>query len=419
MSPATFRLVILVSCAHAMVHTFEHALPAVEQMIGTDFGVGREQTGALGTVWRLPFGLAAMIAGWLADRYGAKRLLIVYLLGCVGTAVLAAWAPSLAMLFGVMFAMGCFASIYHPAGLSLISRETTPANRGAALGWHGILGSLGIAAAPFLAAIVFSTGMVEWRGFYLVLTVPALIIAAMLTRMPVHKKPAADGSRIRKNSARQPSEVGILTNSATVPQPVERIPWRPFLMLVAAGALSGFVYAGFLHFLPRYLNETGIRPSGWSEESFRNALATVALLCAAVGQGVAGRIADPERLEKQLVWILFGNVPPLLWMAVADGGWRLVAACLLAFIHFMNQPIYNSLVARIVPAARRSTGYGFSNMVCFGIGAFGPLVAGMLPTERLMYTTLAGAAATAAAIATLVNLSPVGRIADPSVPGSD
>ena len=77
MTPATFRLVLIISCAHAMVHTFEHALPAVEQMIGEEFEVGTDRTGALGTVWRLPFGLGAMLAGWLADRYGAKRLLIV------------------------------------------------------------------------------------------------------------------------------------------------------------------------------------------------------------------------------------------------------------------------------------------------------------------------------------------------------
>ena len=81
MSPATFRLVLLVSLAHAMVHTFEHSLPAVEQMIGDDFEVGKERTGGLGTIWRLPFGLGALLAGYLADRFGSKRLLIVYLLG--------------------------------------------------------------------------------------------------------------------------------------------------------------------------------------------------------------------------------------------------------------------------------------------------------------------------------------------------
>ena len=59
MSPATFRLILLVSCAHALVHVFELSLPSVEQMIGGEFGVGKDRTGLLGTVWRIPFGLGA------------------------------------------------------------------------------------------------------------------------------------------------------------------------------------------------------------------------------------------------------------------------------------------------------------------------------------------------------------------------
>jgi MFS family permease len=379
-----------------MVHTFEHALPAVEQMIGEDFGVGRERTGALGTVWRLPFGLGAMLAGWLADRYGAKRLLIVYLLGCCATAVLSSWSPSLVFLFNVMFAMGCFASIYHPAGLSLIARETTAANRGAALGWHGIFGSVGVAAAPMLAAVVFSTGLVGWRGFYFVLTIPALIIVVLLTRLAVGSAHPGNppGFGGTPSSSHQVGKV-----EPPGPEAGERIPWRWFLQLVAAGAISGFVYAAFLHFLPRYLDRTGLRPTGWSDESFRNALTAVALSCAAVGQGVAGRMAAPGRLEKQLAWILLANAPLLLWMAFAGGVWRFVAACILAFVHFMNQPIYNSLVAQGIPSSRRSTAYGFSNMMCFGVGAFGPLAAGLLPSERMVYATLGLLALLAGAVA--------------------
>lgn len=387
MTPATFRLVLIISCAHAMVHMFEHALPAVEQMIGEEFGVDRDWTGALGTVWRVPFGLGAMLAGWLADRYGSKRLLIVYLLGCMATAGLAAWAPTLAVLFGVMFTMGCFASIYHPAGLALLSRETTPANRGAALGWHGIFGAVGIAIAPFLASLVFSSGVVGWRGYYLILTLPAFVIVLLLSRLTVHT-----------NS----SESTVQPSDSDEPFARELIPWRRFLLLVTAGALSGLVYAAFLHFLPRYLNDTGLRPTSWSEASFRNALATVVLLCAAVGQGVAGRIAEPGKLEKQLTVILFANVPPLLWMAAADGAWRFVAACVLAFIHFMNQPVYNSLIADVIPPTRRSVGYGFSNMMCFGIGAFGPLVAGLLPSEQAVYALLGCLAAAAGGVSLLL-----------------
>lgn len=385
MPPHTFRLVLIVSCAHAMVHMFEHALPAVEQMIGEEFEVGKGYMGALGTVWRLPFGLLAMLAGFLADRHGAKALLIVYLLGCCLTAVLSAWSPSLAVLFVCMFAMGGVASIYHPAGLSLISHETTAANRGKALGWHGIFGSLGIAAAPFLAALVFSTGQVNWRGYYLLLTIPGVLIAVLMTRLKVSE------------GASPPSAPAVIQANAA--DPSELIPWKAFLYLVCAGALSGFVYAAFMHFLPRYLNSTGLRPSGWSQESFRNALATIVLVCAAVGQGVAGRIAQPHRLKRQLVAILLANAPFLLWMAFADGVWRFVAACGLAFVHFMHQPIYNSIIAHMIPRSRRSTGYGFSNMMCFGVGAIGPLVAGILPTERLVYASLGVMALVAAAFA--------------------
>ncbi|MDB4787034.1 MFS transporter, partial [Planctomycetaceae bacterium] len=98
----TFRLVLIVSCAHAMVHMFEHALPAVEQMIGDDFGVSKTQTGALGTAWRLPFGLGALLAGFLTDRFGSKRMLLIYLLGCMATSIGVWWAPSWSILFLMM-----------------------------------------------------------------------------------------------------------------------------------------------------------------------------------------------------------------------------------------------------------------------------------------------------------------------------
>lgn len=386
MNSETFRLVILVSCAHAMVHMFEHALPSVEQMIGEEFGVKRDVTGALGTVWRLPFGWAAMMVGWLTDRWGSKRMLIGYLLGCIATAILAWWAPTLAILFVVMFLMGTFASIYHPAGLSLISHETTSETRGAALGWHGIFGSLGIAAAPFLAALVFSTGAVNWRQYYLVLTIPAAIIAVMLLRLRVRSEEPA-----RRTSL---SSLSALSD--------EPLPWKRFLLLVSAGALSGFVYSAFLFFLPRYLDQTGLRPENWTDESFRNALFTVVLLCAAVGQGIAGRIAAPEKLEKQLALILLANAPLLFWMAVAEGEYRLIAACVLALVHFMNQPIYNSLIAELVPTSRRSFGYGFSNMICFGVGAFGPIAVGPIDSEQWVYATLGGVALCAGLIASLL-----------------
>ncbi len=386
MSRQTFRLVLLVSCAHALVHVYELSLPSVEQLIGDEFHVGKSVTGWLGSAWRLPFGLGALLAGWLADRYGSKPLLILYLAGCALTSA-ATWAAgSLNIVFLLMFGMGSFASIYHPAGLSLISHETTPENRGAALGWHGIFGSIGIGGAPFIAAIVFSTRTVTWREYYLLLALLGAVLAFLLTLFLVehHRQPSAAMTNVHASHGRE-----------------DRYSWRSYFLLVTVGATAGVIYGAFVHFLPRYLDSVGDylpgilkregdSASAVSPESLRNFLTTLVMMCALVGQALAGRIARPGRMEWQLSIIMFAAAPALVWVGFAEGVMRVAAACTVAFFHFMTQPIYNSLIAQYVPPARRSVGYGFSNMVGFGIGALGPAFAGLTQDNRLIYGTLAG-----------------------------
>ena len=61
----------------------------------------------LGTAWTLPFGLGADIAGWLVDRWGAKRVLVLYLIGCgilsAGVAMSTTYGSILVAMF-LMFA---------------------------------------------------------------------------------------------------------------------------------------------------------------------------------------------------------------------------------------------------------------------------------------------------------------------------
>ena len=65
-------LILLVSCAHALVHFFEHSLPSVEQEIAAEYhfgdqAAGKRFTGRLSNAWRLMWGVGAIIAGWLVD----------------------------------------------------------------------------------------------------------------------------------------------------------------------------------------------------------------------------------------------------------------------------------------------------------------------------------------------------------------
>ena len=165
MNRETLRLVLFVSLAHLLVHVFELSLPSVEQEIDAEFQCGTKTTGLLGTCWRVPWGVGAILAGMLVDRFGSRIMLAIYLLGCAVTCVIVALTTELNGLFLAMVGMGTCAAIYHPAGLALISKTTTAENRPLALGIHGIFGSLGIGGAPFIAGLILMTGM-GWRSLY-------------------------------------------------------------------------------------------------------------------------------------------------------------------------------------------------------------------------------------------------------------
>jgi MFS family permease len=382
---ALLKLVLLVSCAHALVHVYELSLPSVEQLVVADFHVTKQASGNLATCFRLPFGLLAIVIGWLVDRYGAKRFLTTYLIGCGAMAAAVSLTTSLPVLYVVMFAMGSFASMYHPAGLALISHETTLANRPRALGVHGIFGSLGIASAPFLAMAAFALGA-TWREYYALLTIPGVGLGLWF----------AVRFHTRNHAQEERTDTG---NPISPPQDDAR--WSSFFLLTLFGMLSGFLYAAFLSFLPRYLDGVGIEVFSGRPAATRNFLSGCVLIVGMFGQYAAGRLARPGKLEPLLAAVMASNAPFLFAMATAQGYTRVWVTGGFALVHFMNQPLYNSLIASYAPRRRRSLCYGFSFLMSFGLGSFGAMFAGHAGqsfTNEVYYSTLAGLALAASAV---------------------
>lgn len=379
MNSATLRLVLVISSAHALVHVYELSLPSLELEIAgqyySDPAEGKRSMGLLSTCWRMPFGFGALLAGWLIDRWGPRRMLVAYLAGCSAACLILAFRQPLPLVFVAMAMMGTFACIYHPAGLTLISYETEDWNRARALGIHGIFGSAGIAAAPFLVGLALAMGA-NWRQCYLVLALPGVLLGLLLVqqlRRPSHtdSKPLAD------------------TDAH----------WPAFLLLTLTAVLQGFVYAGVLSFLPRYLAASSLAQGQLSIASYST---TFVLLLGCLGQYAAGRLAQLRLLERQLVWVVMANAPLLVWMAVAQGNQRILAAASFSLVHFMYQPIYNSLVAQYTPASRRSLCYGFAFAMSFGVGGLGATWVGFSPDERTAYTVLSCVAAGASLLALLL-----------------
>lgn len=380
MSPATFRLVLLVSAAHALVHILELALPSVEQQIAADYGFGKETSSWLAFAWRMPWGMFAIAAGWLTDHWGAERTLTLYLFGCAATCFAAGCYIDLPLLFVVMATMGTLASIYHPAGLALISHATAPHDRPRALGVHGVFGSLGIGGASLLASLVFSIGL-SWRSYYWLLGGLAMGLGmTFFTRL------SRQSSLKASTSHRPPDAVE------------EEAHWGSFTVICVYSLIQGFAYAAIMSFLPRYLGESGLsfwKNSTGATDTF---ITGGVLLVGCLGQYVSGRIARPRIMELQMSVISLLAAVPLAWMAVAQGGERLPAAALYALIMFMLQPIYNSLVAKYTPARRRSLCYGLTFALGLGVGSVGAPFVGYSPNDLVAYGSLSALAVVQAGV---------------------
>jgi hypothetical protein len=97
----------------------------------------------------LIFGLGGLPVGVPTDHVRARWVVRAGVLG-LGPALMAVAfvqpGPGLAL---ALAAVGVFASLYHPAGLGLLSRNVRA--RGAALGLNGIAGNVGIAGSPVAA----------------------------------------------------------------------------------------------------------------------------------------------------------------------------------------------------------------------------------------------------------------------------
>ena len=174
--PGEATLITLTATAHALAHIYTLALPAVLILFKREFGLSDYHAGALATLLNFAFGLGSLPSGLLVDRVGSKRMLLIFLVGGGTASVGVGFVHSVPMLACAMAALGLMCSIYHPAGLAILSRSCR--QRGIALGIHGVGGSVGITIAPLLTGAVAAA--FGWRWAYTALGVLGFAAAVVL-----------------------------------------------------------------------------------------------------------------------------------------------------------------------------------------------------------------------------------------------
>ncbi len=134
-------------------------------VIGTELGQVSQVEWVV-TGYLLAVGVSQPATGWLADRYGRKRIFTASLIFFSLGSLLAALSPNLLMLVVFRVLQGLGGGAMMPVGMAMIYELFPPDRRGSALGIWGIAAMAAPAVGPVLGGFVVTA--VSWRWLFLV-----------------------------------------------------------------------------------------------------------------------------------------------------------------------------------------------------------------------------------------------------------
>src|SRR5258708_31717232 len=122
-----YQAIALVSAAHFVNHFQGLVLPPLFPLLAATLGIGFMELGLALTVASVVGVAAQLPVGYLVDRVGSRRMLVMALL-LAGLAYLGfGLAPSYPALLLAMAFVGLANSVFHPADYALLSRKIAPA----------------------------------------------------------------------------------------------------------------------------------------------------------------------------------------------------------------------------------------------------------------------------------------------------
>jgi predicted MFS family arabinose efflux permease len=335
------RTIGFLNWAHAIDHFVLLIYPTVVIGLEVVYGQSYPDLIALSTASFVAFGVFSLPAGWLADRWSRRNMMVVFYFGCGISLLAAAFAPNLIMLAVALFALGVFAAIYHPVGMAMLIDVSEA--RGRTMAFNGVCGNVGASLASGVAAALASG--LGWRAAFLV---PALI--CIVTGIAYVALSPDD--RHRTGSRKTVADVAFSP----------RVAIAIFAIYIVISLAGGLTFNTVLVAVPKLFDE---RLGGNVPLIAVGGLATAVLLCGAAAQFAVGRL-----VERMAPYMLFGVVCVLqfagiVWATFATGAALIAALAVTMAAIYAQVTLGDIVVARYTADAWRGRIYAVRYFLTF------------------------------------------------------
>jgi MFS family permease len=246
---------------------------------------------------------------------------------------------------------------------------------GRALGWNGLWGNLGLAAAALVAGALMD--LWGWRAAFFVPGAFCLLAGIAFVRLVPDPGPVQKKSRT----------IGLHIDRATMA--------RVFAVLLIATACGGVIFNSTTVAMPKVFDE---RLAALAQTSFGiGALVAFVYALAALAQLAMGSLIDRFELRKLMIGIALIQIP-LLALAANVEGWAMLAAALAMMLAVFGQiPLNDVIVGKYVADEYRARVLSVRYVVSLGVAAVAvPLIAVLHRTQggfRNVFLVLAALAA--------------------------
>lgn len=161
------------------------AIPAM----AADFGVEPLRINLAISLYLVALAAFIPASGWVADRFGAKRVFLWAMAGFMVTSLGAALAPDLTTLVVMRVAQGIAGALMTPVGRLLLIRSAPKAELASAIAWMSAPSLIGPVLGPLLGGYIVTYATWPW---IFVVKIPFGILGLLIAARML---PADDGSR--------------------------------------------------------------------------------------------------------------------------------------------------------------------------------------------------------------------------------